>query len=105
MKKTILGTAITLAILFTGCNENTEEKQVINNGKLELMKYAEIDFDKARIDAEKSYSKEEVQKWIDEEPRLKELEKEYKEFNDKQGKHIDWSKFDWSVGKEREEKK
>ena len=33
-------------------------------------------------------SKETVQKWIDESPRLKQLEKEYADFESRKNKHI-----------------
>ena len=38
-----------------------------------------------------------IQKWIDESPRLKQLEKEYADFESRKNKHIDFSKFDWSL--------
>ena len=70
MKKIIFGMAISLAFLLSGCSENEALKKV---------------------------SKETVQKWIDESPRLKQLEKEYADFESRKNKHIDFSKFDWSL--------
>ncbi|WP_026803741.1 hypothetical protein [Aliarcobacter lanthieri] len=102
MKKIIFGTAITLTILFTGCSENEQEK---NGNKQEFKQEAEIDFNKARVNAEKNYSKETVQKWINEDKRLKQLEKEYQEWNNRQGKYPDFSSFKWNIGETDKEKK
>ena len=95
MKKIVFGTAITLAILFTGCGENEQEKQ----GREAFKQNVEINFDKAKKEALKTFSNEQIQKWIDEDPRIQEIEKSYIEYNHKKNKHIDFSNFDWSVGK------
>lgn len=95
MKKIILGTAITLALLLSGCSENKQEKQ----GREAFKQNVEINFDKAKKEALKTFSNEQIQKWIDEDPRIQEIEKSYIEYNNKKNKHIDFSNFDWSVGK------
>ena len=95
MKKIVIGTALTLALLLSGCGENELEKE----GKEAFKQNVEIDFDKAKKEALKTFSNEQIQKWIDEDPRIKEIEKSYIEYNNKKNKHIDFSKFDWSVGK------
>ncbi|QNM89756.1 membrane lipoprotein lipid attachment site-containing protein [Aliarcobacter cryaerophilus] len=93
MKKIIFGMAISLAFLLSGCSENELEKQ----GKEAFKQNVEIDFDKAKKEALKTFSNEQIQKWIDEDPRIKEIEKSYIEYNNKKNKHIDFSKFDWSL--------
>ena len=95
MKKIILGTAITLALLLSGCSENKQEKQ----GREAFKQNVEINFDKAKKEALKTFSNEQIQKWIDEDPRIQEIEKSYIEYNNKKGKLPDYSTFDWSVGK------
>ncbi|PRM94384.1 hypothetical protein CJ673_07770 [Aliarcobacter cryaerophilus] len=95
MKKIVLGTAISLAIFLSGCSENKQEKQ----GREAFKQNVEINFDKAKKEALKTFSSEQIQKWIDEDPRIQEIEKSYIEYNNKKNKHIDFSKFDWSVGK------
>ncbi|MDN5130000.1 hypothetical protein [Aliarcobacter butzleri] len=100
MKKIVFGVAMSLAILLTGCGENTENIK----GKEEFIKSAEFDFNKARNKAEQEFGKDTVQKWINENTRLKDLEKQYKEFDNRKGKHIDYTNFDWSVGTKKGEK-
>mgnify|MGYP000019228346 FL=1 len=95
MKKIVLGTAISLALFLSGCSENKQEKQ----GREAFKQNVEINFDKAKKEALKTFSSEQIQKWIDEDPRIQEIEKSYIEYNNKKNKHIDFSKFDWSVGK------
>ena len=93
MKKIIFGMAISLAFLLSGCSENKQEKQ----GREAFKQNVEINFDKAKKEALKTSSNEQIQKWIDESPRLKQLEKEYADFESRKNNHIDFSKFDWSL--------
>ncbi|MEM5557052.1 membrane lipoprotein lipid attachment site-containing protein [Aliarcobacter cryaerophilus] len=93
MKKIIFGMAISLAFLLSGCSEN----EALKKDKEEFIKSAEWDFTKAKKEALKTSSNEQIQKWIDESPRLKQLEKEYADFESRKNKHIDFSKFDWSL--------
>lgn len=93
MKKIVLGTAISLALFLSGCSENKQEKQ----GREAFKQNVEINFDKAKKEALKTFSSEQIQKWIDEDPRIQEIEKSYIEYNNKKNKHIDFSKFDWSL--------
>ncbi len=93
MKKIIFGMAISLAFLLSGCSEN----EALKKDKEEFIKSAEWDFTKAKKEALKTFSNEQIQKWIDESPRLKQLEKEYADFESRKNKHIDFSKFDWSL--------
>lgn len=93
MKKFIFGMAISLAFLLSGCSEN----EALKKDKEEFIKSAEWDFTKAKKEALKTSSNEQIQKWIDESPRLKQLEKEYADFESRKNKHIDFSKFDWSL--------
>lgn len=95
MKNFIFLTVITLSILLTGCEADIEKK-----ARIEFEKSAEIDFSKARKSVEQKIDKATVQKWIDNNSRLKELEKEYQVFESKKNKHNDWSKHDWSLNKE-----
>ena len=85
--------AISLAFLLSGCSEN----EALKKDKEEFIKSAEWDFTKAKKEALKTSSNEQIQKWIDESPRLKQLEKEYADFESRKNKHIDFSKFDWSL--------
>ena len=85
--------AISLAFLLSGCSEN----EALKKDKEEFIKSAEWDFTKAKKEALKTFSNEQIQKWIDESPRLKQLEKEYADFESRKNKHIDFSKFDWSL--------
>ena len=93
MKKIIFGMAISLAFLLSGCSEN----EALKKDREEFIKSAEWDFTKAKLHYENKVSKETVQKWIDESPRLKQLEKEYADFESRKNNHIDFSKFDWSL--------
>ena len=93
MKKIIFGMAISLAFLLSGCSKN----EALKKDKEEFIKSAEWDFTKAKKEALKTSSNEQIQKWIDESPRLKQLEKEYADFESRKNKHIDFSKFDWSL--------
>ena len=93
MKKIIFGMAISLAFLLSGCSEN----EALKKDKEEFIKSAEWDFTKAKLEALKTSSNEQIQKWIDESPRLKQLEKEYADFESRKNNHIDFSKFDWSL--------
>lgn len=101
MKKIIFGMAISLAFLLSGCSEN----EALKKDKEEFIKSAEWDFTKAKLHYENKVSKETVQKWIDESPKLKQLEKEYAEFESKKNKHIDFSKVDWSLKHDGKENK
>jgi PBP1b-binding outer membrane lipoprotein LpoB len=101
MKKIIFGMAISLAFLLSGCSENELEKQ----GKEAFKQNVEIDFDKAKKEALKTFSNEQIQKWINEDPRIQEIEKSYIEYNNKKNKHIDFSKFDWSLKPDDKAKK
>ena len=101
MKKIILGTAITLALLLSGCSENKQEKQ----GREAFKQNVEINFDKAKKEALKTFSNEQIQKWIDESPRLKQLEKEYEDFESRKNNNIDFSKLDWSLKPDDKAKK
>ena len=93
--------AISLAFLLSGCSEN----EALKKDKEEFIKSAEWDFTKAKKEALKTSSNEQIQKWIDESPRLKQLEKEYADFESRKNKHIDFSKFDWSLKPDDKEKK
>ncbi len=101
MKKIIFGMAISLAFLLSGCSEN----EALKKDKEEFIKSAEWDFTKAKKEALKTSSNEQIQKWIDESPRLKQLEKEYADFESRKNKHIDFSKFDWSLKPDDKAKK
>ena len=101
MKKFIFGMAISLAFLLSGCSEN----EALKKDKEEFIKSAEWDFTKAKKEALKTFSNEQIQKWIDESPRLKQLEKEYADFESRKNKHIDFSKFDWSLKPDDKAKK
>lgn len=101
MKKFIFGMAISLAFLLSGCSEN----EALKKDKEEFIKSAEWDFTKAKKEALKTSSNEQIQKWIDESPRLKQLEKEYADFESRKNKHIDFSKFDWSLKPDDKAKK
>lgn len=101
MKKIIFGMAISLAFLLSGCSEN----EALKKDKEEFIKSAEWDFTKAKKEALKTFSNEQIQKWIDESPRLKQLEKEYEDFESRKNNHIDFSKFDWSLKPEDKAKK
>ena len=93
--------AISLAFLLSGCSEN----EALKKDKEEFIKSAEWDFTKAKKEALKTSSNEQIQKWIDESPRLKQLEKEYADFESRKNKHIDFSKFDWSLKPDDKAKK
>ena len=93
MKKIIFGMAISLAFLLSGCSEN----EALKKDKEEFIKSAEWDFTKAKKEALKTSSNEQIQKWIDESPRLKQLEKEYEDFESRKNNKIDFSKFNWSL--------
>ena len=93
MKKIIFGMAISLAFLLSGCSEN----EALKKDKEEFIKSAEWDFTKAKKEALKTSSNEQIQKWIDESPRLKQLEKEYADFESRKNNNIDFSKLDWSL--------
>ena len=86
MKKIIFGMAISLAFLLSGCSEN----EALKKDKEEFIKSAEWDFTKAKKEALKTSSNEQIQKWI-------QLEKEYADFESRKNNHIDFSKFDWSL--------
>ena len=83
----------------------TTEMQRYDELFQEFIKSAEWDFTKAKLHYENKVSKETVQKWIDESPRLKQLEKEYADFESRKNKHIDFSKFDWSLKPDDKAKK
>lgn len=92
MKKILIVLILGLVTLgFSGC----EDTKKINQEKIEFQNNAFIDFNKARLDAEAKFGNKTVQEWIDNDPKLKQLEHEYKEWDKKQRKQKDWSKFQW----------
>ena len=93
--------AISLAFLLSGCSEN----EALKKDKEEFIKSAEWDFTKAKKEALKTSSNEQIQKWINEDPRIQEIEKSNIEYNNKKNKHIDFSKFDWSLKPDDKAKK
>ena len=101
MKKIIFGMAISLAFLLSGCSEN----EALKKDKEEFIKSAEWDFTKAKKEALKTFSNEQIQKWIDESPRLKQLEKEYEDFESRKNNNIDFSTFNWSLKPDDKAKK
>lgn len=65
MKKIVLGIAITLAVLFTGCGENSEEKAKVEF-KTEMLKTEYADTKSLLKSYEEKYGQTEVQTWFQE---------------------------------------
>ncbi len=104
MKKIVLGTAIALAILFTGCGESAEDKAKIEmKNRILSIEIVKNDFRKQAEDITKEYEAKygmSANVWLEELKTTNEfMALARKSYESTLNKYPDWSKFDWSVGK------
>ena len=104
MKKIVIGTALALALLLSGCGESTEDKAKIEyREKIFAIQIVKNDIEQQAKAITKEYEKVYGMKanvWFEELKQTNEWSAmKQKAYDTVKGKHIDFSKFDWSVGK------
>ncbi|RBQ27941.1 hypothetical protein [Aliarcobacter vitoriensis] len=107
MKKIIFGTAITLAILFTGCGESAEDKAKIEmKNRILSIEIVKNDFRKQAENITKEYEAKygmNANVWLEELKTTNEFKALVKKSYDSvKNKHLDYSTIDFSVGKKED---